>query len=294
VSSVHYIFQQPFPGNDFYRGRFFSFPQSGPLVTAARLEFLSTDNSTNWVPVWRPYYTNLLFSSQADFQLTTELYSPTGDITLLHSTEFPTTPSNNCFVFRVRVRVILRLAVYRQSVCLGTKPLETHDQQFLFQLNSSCHSPYITSSLTRGWICRLQLLVVLASAVILESKSSGIHDHTLLSEIRDPNLEGYVPVFLFPRKSVAQSYPQALVSFLSLPTTRRAKVEIFEPASTQSCFVVKVKVKVTLLLAIYRQSVRLGVRHLETHDQITFFQLNSCGNNPYVTSSLTRRWICLL
>jgi hypothetical protein len=24
-----------------------------------------------------------------------------------------------------------------------------------------------------------------------------------------------------------------------------------------------------------------------------FFQLNSCGNSPYVTSSLTRRWICL-
>jgi hypothetical protein len=44
------------------------------------------------------------------------------------------------------------------------------------------------------------------------------------------------------------------------------------------------KVKVTLQLAVYRQSVRLGVKPLETHDQ-TFFQLNSCGNSPYVTSS---------
>jgi hypothetical protein len=25
-----------------------------------------------------------------------------------------------------------------------------------------------------------------------------------------------------------------------------------------------------------------------------FVQLNFCGNNPYVTSSLTRRWVCLL
>jgi hypothetical protein len=25
-----------------------------------------------------------------------------------------------------------------------------------------------------------------------------------------------------------------------------------------------------------------------------FFQVNSCGNSPYVTSSLTRRWVCLL
>jgi hypothetical protein len=55
-----------------------------------------------------------------------------------------------------------------------------------------------------------------------------------------------------------------------------------------------VKVKVTLRLAVYRESFRLGVKHLETHDQTFFFQLNSCGNSPYVTSSLTRRWVCLL
>jgi hypothetical protein len=34
---------------------------------------------------------------------------------------------------------------------------------------------------------------------------------------------------------------------------------------------VKVKVKVTLRLAVYRQSVRLGIKPLETHDQIFFF-----------------------
>jgi hypothetical protein len=33
---------------------------------------------------------------------------------------------------------------------------------------------------------------------------------------------------------------------------------------------------------------------LETHDQTFFFQLIFCGNSPYVTSSLTRRWVCLL
>jgi hypothetical protein len=54
------------------------------------------------------------------------------------------------------------------------------------------------------------------------------------------------------------------------------------------------KVKVTLRLAVYRQSVRLDVRPLEAHDQRLFFQLNSCGNSSYVTSSLTKRWGCLL
>jgi hypothetical protein len=51
---------------------------------------------------------------------------------------------------------------------------------------------------------------------------------------------------------------------------------------------VKVKVKLTFRLAVYRQSVRLGVKPLET-----FFQLNACGNIPYVTSSLTRKWVYL-
>jgi hypothetical protein len=90
----------------------------------------------------------------------------------------------------------------------------------------------VTSSLTRGWVCRLQLLLALASAVILRSEFRGTHDHILLSQIRDPpNLEGQVPVFIFPRNRVAQLYPQAPGSLSSPPTTRRATVEVFDLAS---------------------------------------------------------------
>jgi hypothetical protein len=109
------------------------------------------------------------------------------------------------FLYRVRVRVTLRLAVYRQSVHLGHKPLEDHDQHFFFQLNTCSHSPYITSSLTRGWVCHLQLLLALASEVTLRSESRRTHDHILLSHIRDSsNLEGQVPAFISPRKRVTQ------------------------------------------------------------------------------------------
>jgi hypothetical protein len=74
-------------------------------------------------------------------------------------------------------------------------------------------TPYTTSSLTRGWISRLQLLLVLASAVILRSESRGTHDHILLFQIRDfSNLEGQVPVFISPRIRVARLYHQALGS----------------------------------------------------------------------------------
>jgi hypothetical protein len=40
-------------------------------------------------------------------------------------------------------------------------------------------------SLTRGRLCRLQLLLVLASAVILGSEARGTRHHILLSQIRD-------------------------------------------------------------------------------------------------------------
>jgi hypothetical protein len=87
----------------------------------------------------------------------------------------------------------------------------------------------------KGLACRLKFLLVLASAVILTSETRGYHNHILLSQIRDsPNLEGKVHVFMSPRKRVAQLYPQALVPFLSSPTSRRATVEVFDPASTRN------------------------------------------------------------
>jgi hypothetical protein len=74
-------------------------------------------------------------------------------------------------VVRVKIRVTLQLAVYRQSVRLGDKPLETHDQYILsfFQRNPCGYNPYVTPSLTRRRVCRLQLLLALARAVILGS-----------------------------------------------------------------------------------------------------------------------------
>jgi hypothetical protein len=108
---------------------------------------------------------------------------------------------------RVRFRVTLRLAVYHQSVRLEAKLLETHDQYFC-ELNTWGYNQCVTSTLMRWLICRLQLMPVLASAVILGPESHGTHDHILLSQIRvSPNLEGRVPVFIAPRNRVAKLYP---------------------------------------------------------------------------------------
>jgi hypothetical protein len=59
----------------------------------------------------------------------------------------------------------------------------------------------------------LQLVLVLASTVILVSASRGTHDHILLSQIRDsPNPERHVPLFISPRNRVVQLFRQALGS----------------------------------------------------------------------------------
>jgi hypothetical protein len=102
-------------------------------------------------------------------------------------------------------------------------PWDSRPVDFYFYLNTCDHSPYVTSSLTTGWVCRLQLLLTLTSAVILRSVSRGTHDQILLSQIRDsPNLEGQPTGTGWPGYT-----PKHWVPFLSLPTTRRAMVEVF-------------------------------------------------------------------
>jgi hypothetical protein len=82
------------------------------------------------------------------------------------------------------------------------------------KLNTCSCSPYVTSPLMRGRVCRLQLLLVFVSAVILRSESSGTHDHILLSQIRDSSsLEGQLTIgILLPRTGRSSYTPQVLGS----------------------------------------------------------------------------------
>jgi hypothetical protein len=121
---------------------------------------------------------------------------------------------------------------------LATSPLRLTTGIF-FQLNTCFHSPYVTSSLTIGWVCNLQSPLALIIAVILRSDSRGTRGHTLLPQIRtSPNLEGQTPIFISPRNRVAQLYPQELGSLFVVSTTYRATVEVFDLSSRRERFAV--------------------------------------------------------
>jgi hypothetical protein len=64
---------------------------------------------------------------------------------------------------------------------------------FYFQLNTCDNSLHVTSSLTRGWVCHLQLLLALTSAIIFGSES-------VLSHIQDPQPGGSGPRIYIPQE----------------------------------------------------------------------------------------------
>jgi hypothetical protein len=116
------------------------------------------------------------------------------------------------------------------QLTVSQAPSGTHGQIFVTIRQlwvCRCGAP----SLMRGWVCHLQLLLALPSAVMLGSESRRTHDHISPSQIRDsPNLEGQVPVFTSPRNRVAWLHLRHRVPFKSPHTT--CVVEEFEPTST--------------------------------------------------------------
>jgi hypothetical protein len=115
-----------------------------------------------------------------------------------------------CFL-KVKVKVKLRPTVSR-PVRLGVRhPSETSDQFFFlleifFRQLRVCY--FVAPSLTRGRVCNLLLLVVLAIAVPLRSESRRTQDHILLSQfLRLPQPGGPGPHIYIPQEQGGQVIP---------------------------------------------------------------------------------------
>jgi hypothetical protein len=115
-----------------------------------------------------------------------------------------------------------------QSASLPFYQAPSGAQEQILLLSDSCEFWRGASSLARRRVCRLHLLLVLVNAVILGYESSGIHDHTLLSQIRDsPTWRTRSPYLYLPGTEWPSYTPRHWFPFSSPPTTRRAAVEVF-------------------------------------------------------------------
>jgi hypothetical protein len=124
--------------------------------------------------------------------------------------------SSSLIVTEVKVKVTFRPTVSLsvcQSVCLSDKHPTGGQDSICTTVTRRWVSWCRALSMTRGRICRSQLLLVFVSSVNLGSKNRGTRDHILQSQIRDSsNLQDQVLVLLPPNKRIAPRYPQALCS----------------------------------------------------------------------------------
>jgi hypothetical protein len=138
---------------------------------------------------------------------------------------------------------MLRLTVSRPVFPGVMSPSGIQDQIFVTVRHlwvCWCRAP----SLTRGWVCPLQLLLALSIVVILGSECYETHDHISLSQIRlSTNLAGS-PYLYSPGTGWPSYTPKHEVPSSSPPTTRREAVEVFEPASTRTNYL---RVRIELL-----------------------------------------------
>jgi hypothetical protein len=87
--------------------------------------------------------------------------------------------------------------------------------EIIFRQSGDCY--YGEPPLMRGWVCNLQLLLYLTSAIFLGSESQGNNDHILLSQFWDSQTWKasflYLFFFIFIFLSLQRNYLQTFIVF---------------------------------------------------------------------------------
>jgi hypothetical protein len=139
---------------------------------------------------------------------------------------------NSC-VTLLEVEVTLRPTVSPPVRLCVRRPSGTRDQfyfllEIFFRMLRSCN--FVAPSLTRGRVCNLlvQLLLGLAIAVTLGSKSRRTHSHILLSHLRLPQSGGPGSRIYIPREQGGPVIPPGIgFPFCRLVQLAENMVEVF-------------------------------------------------------------------
>jgi hypothetical protein len=87
-------------------------------------------------------------------------------------------------------------------------PLRLTTSNFIFQLNTCGYSHYVTPSLTRGWVCCLQLLLAITTAVILRVRvPRNSLSYFTVSHSRVPQPGGPGPRIYIPQEQGGPGIP---------------------------------------------------------------------------------------
>jgi hypothetical protein len=147
------------------------------------------------------------------------LWQEVGSVVLNFCQASPAQPFSDLSPTEVEVQLWPTVS---RPVHLGVRHLSGTRDQFFFLLEiffrqlRVCY--FVATSLMRGNICNLLLLLVLASAVLLGSESRGTEDHILLPQfLRLPQPGGPGPHIYIPQERVARIYPRELGSLSVAP-----------------------------------------------------------------------------
>jgi hypothetical protein len=131
---------------------------------------------------------------------------------------------------RARVRVTLRLAVYRQSVRLGDKL----QPNFIFQLNTCGYSPYVISLWREDGSVVYDCCWPTPPQSFSGPSPAGLMTTFYCLRFEIPTTwRARSPYLYLPRTGWPSYTHRNWVFFPSPPTTRRAAMEVFETASTR-------------------------------------------------------------
>jgi hypothetical protein len=114
---------------------------------------------------------------------------------------------------------------------LATSPLRITTSNF-FQLNTCAHSRYVTFSLTRGWVCRLQLLLTLASAFSGPSPAGLMATFYCLRFETPPTWKPGPRIYIPHEQGGSVITPGTGFPFRRLLRLARLRWRLYEPAST--------------------------------------------------------------